>query len=171
MIENDLKIEINEIDVYEYSEDDDNDDDKDPTYNVGEEIVKTGVSPRKTALGVGQLFQRMTINAVTLLTKKMDDFDDLLFQDTENIINLIGNEQFTAKILNSWQIRVRIEKLKYLLAIKENTSIYVKVNIGEQEFCTQIKQINDLSFNEVVKKILGSFYNYILFYLGFHTSI
>ena len=86
----------------------------------------------------------------------MNYFDETVFKDTNNIINLIGNEQFTAKILNSWQIRVRILKLKYLLGIKENTSIYVKVSIGEQDFSTQIKQVNDLTFTEVKIQILES---------------
>lgn len=133
------------ISVNEYEHDDDD-------YECS---VKTGLKkmdPAVNIVSINNFFQQITETTADFITDKMSDFDESLYQGTENIVNLIGNEQFTAKILNSWQIRVRIIKLKYLLGIKENTSIYVKVKIGEQEFFTQIKQVNDLTFAEVQTK-------------------
>ena len=143
MYQNETTKTLNEK-VIDCEEDDDND------HNVNAAVIK--MRPNNlNILSLNSLFQQITQNTAEKITE-MSDFEELINQESESIINLIGNEQFTAKILNSWQIRVRIVKLKYLLGIKENTSLYVKVNIGEDEFCTQIKQVNDLIFTEVFIK-------------------
>jgi hypothetical protein len=58
------------------------------------------------------------------------------------------NESFYNE-LNSWQIRVRIIRMKYLLGLTENTLCYCKIKIGDEEFKTKEKPIESLNYNEV----------------------
>ena len=67
----------------------------------------------------------------------------------QKLLGVVYDEKFLNK-MREWQINVKILKLRYLISIEENTVYYCNIKIGDREFNTEVKPIENLTFTDVI---------------------
>jgi hypothetical protein len=96
---------------------------------------------------------KSTVSVIEPTKNKQDDskFNDEIRARQLTEINSLDIIESFYNETNNWQIRVRIRKIRYLLGLTENTLCYCKITVGNEEFKTNVKPINNMNYNEVSK--------------------
>lgn len=174
------KVDASKISAFgTYTSDDEDNDDQKSSYDLATGISKLRIrnlndENTNNQDGVvenifANLFNQTAHNVLSVANIFGKDLNFFDYNDTEtaniNNLELRDNIFFNQKVLNSWQINIRLIKLKYLLGIKENTLFYCTIKIDEQEFQTTIKSINCLTFDEVyfINNNVYIYFNYVFY--------
>ena len=111
-------------------------------------IIKTDkftMSKRSTIKNQKNNFSNLSIFS----NKPFEQFEQ--FTSPLRSLDNSSSKIFASKLMNkvtSWQVRVQIIEIKYLLGTNEE--VFCQVEIGGNKFTTANKRIGSLTFNEVI---------------------